>query len=155
MAVVAEGHRMPGRKIGIGNRVQPPGLRRIAYVEQDAVALTGSCGESHRGVGRDVVALIRARPKPEQRVAPSRQQASDLVGAARRGVQIREDPGRAHDARILRRGERHLDHLDPEERGVGILLRGEIRASLQFLGGANGRRSRHVDVHVRVVSGVG
>ena len=36
--------------------------------------------------------------------------------------QVVEDPGRAHDGRLLRMGQRHLDDLDPEQRRVGVLV---------------------------------
>jgi hypothetical protein len=91
---------------------------RVADVEQDAVARAGAGGEAELRIDRDVVAVVRLR------------RALRALGRGRhpaRGrrccrLRIGEDARLADDARLLRRRERHADHLDPEERGVRVLL---------------------------------
>ena len=68
--------------------------------------------------------------------------------------QVLEDAGRAHDRRGRGVRERYADHLDPEERGVGILVGRGSRTAGQLLGGPHRGRAGHVDVDVVVVAGM-
>ena len=65
-----------------------------------------------------------------------------------RSDKVVEDPGRAHDRRPFRIPHRHLDHLDPEERGVGILVGRRADAPRQFAGRADAGGSGDIDVDV-------
>src|SRR5690606_27986096 len=65
--------------------------------------------------------------------------------------QTLENPGGVHDGRFLRVVEGHTDHLDSEERGVGVLGRRGAHAAGKFLLGTHRRRARNVDVHILVV----
>src|SRR5204863_8998494 len=59
-----------------------------------------------------------------------------------------------YDGRLLRVSERHLDDLDPEQRGIRVLVRGQLRAPRQLGGRAHPRRPGDVDVHVLLVVGI-
>ena len=71
------------------------------------------------------------------------------------GRWVGEDARAIDDLRVLRRRERHLDHVDAEERGVRILLGLEARAARELLAGAHGAGARAVDVDVRLVVRIG
>ncbi len=73
---------------------------------------------------------------------------------ARRGDEIREDPRRVHDRRLLRIRQRNSDHLDPEEGGVRIVAGHPASAPGKLRRGTHWRRSGHVDVDVLGVAGV-
>ena len=68
--------------------------------------------------------------------------------------QVVEDPRRAHDRRLLRVGDRYLDHLDAEPRRVRIQVRHRGGAARQLAGRAHHAGSRDVDVDVGRVPGV-
>jgi hypothetical protein len=57
--VKSERRGMPERHVDVGGRIDPDRMRRLADVEQQAVAAAGAAGEADVRVDRDVVALIR------------------------------------------------------------------------------------------------
>ena len=59
--------------------------------------------------------------------------------------------GRLTIAAFSGRRERHLDHVDAEERRVRIVLRVGARAAGELLARPHGARARSVDVEVRLV----
>src|SRR5207237_10469547 len=59
-AVVIERRRVPVREVRVRYLRQANRMRRIADVEQEAVALARATGQSDRGIQRDVVALRRS-----------------------------------------------------------------------------------------------
>ena len=65
-----------------------------------------------------------------------------------RRSQIVEDARRADDRCLLGMSQRNLDHLDPEQRRIWILVERRSRAAGQLAGRANagGARDVHVDV---------
>jgi hypothetical protein len=71
-----------------------------------------------------------------------------------RGDEVLKDARRRDDGGLRGVVERHADHLDPEERRVGVLVRREVGAARQLLGRADGRGAGDVDVDVFVVVGV-
>jgi len=76
----------------------------------------------------------------------------DILGrfaVHRRSHQVIEDPGPVHDRGLFRVGQRDLDDLDPEKRGIGILIGSGLAAPTQLSRRANARRTRHVNVDVR------
>ena len=132
----------------------------VADVEQEPVATTGAARESDCRIDGDIVTLGRAAtgagPGWPGRTAG---RAGDLrrvdrVGVPRRDGEVLEDPGRTHDLGILGSGQRHLDHLDPEQRRVGILLRHQARATRQLIVGADPCGTRDVDKDVGLVLGI-
>src|SRR6266699_3706031 len=56
-----------------------------------------------------------------------------------------------YDLRVLRRRQRHLDHVDAKQRGVRILVRCSTRTSGQLFVLTDERSSRHVDINVVLV----
>ena len=101
-----------------------PAARPTSGIHRDVVALVGGAGALRAG------AVIAAGP-----------QAGD--GA---GLLVREDARPVDDARLLGRAERHLDHVDAEERRVRVLLRIAARAVGQLLAGADAAGARAVDI---------
>jgi len=73
----------------------------------------------------------------------------------RRRDQRLEDPGPAHDARLLGMRERHADDVDPEARGCRILLRQRRRAPRELFGGTDRRLTGDKDVDDARVFGIG
>ena len=57
-AVVVERRRVPVGEVRVGRRVEAHGIRRVADVEQQAVAGAGAAGEADFRIDRDVVALV-------------------------------------------------------------------------------------------------
>ena len=75
--------------------------------------------------------------------------------AVRRRLRQRIEDARAADhGRLLRRGERHLDHFDPEQRAVRIRVGRLPHAAGELGGRAHRRRAGNVDVHVVRVFGI-
>ena len=68
-AVVVERRRVPVREVRVGDGGDAHGMRGIADVEQQAVALARAAGEADRRIDRDVVALRRARTRAVGRPA--------------------------------------------------------------------------------------
>ena len=138
-AIVIEGGRVPVREVGVGRRIDPHRVGRIADVEQQAVATTGATRQADGRVHRDVVALARARGS-RARAAAARARCTghhrDHIGerpAQRRAVGA---GGRArtaaslHDAVQHRPGELRRQYLfcSAESGGEGTrLLRGCYR----------------------------
>ena len=170
-AVVAERRRVPEREVRVGDGGDALRVRRIADVEQQAVAAARAAGVADRRIDGDVVALRRSLANPRA-TAAARATAGgaawsgpttatrrtigvlDAVlrrarGVDRRRGEILED-ARLADARgLLRMRHRHLDHFDAELRRVRIVLRREIGASAELTLRAHARRARDVDVDVR------
>src|SRR5687768_16592609 len=148
-AVVVERRRVPVGKALVGNEVEAFGISRIADVHQDAVAGARPRGETDLRIYGDVVALrrhagglragavIAALPQAPQR--------------ARRFVH--EDARLVDDARVLRRCQRHLDHVDAEERGVWIVL--FARAALQLLAGSHRTGAGVINIDPALVLQIG
>ncbi len=154
LAVVVERRRVPEGHVGVGRGIEADRMRGVADVQQKPHAAARASGEPDFRIDRDVVTLIRAA---RRLVTAAWSSASASVrrrarcgggglsrgararvdffalGVARRHRQIIEDARRADDRRILRRCERHLDHFQPETRGVGI-IDPAVRASRQLLG---------------------
>src|SRR5262249_13308129 len=130
---------------------------RIADVEQETVAAARAAGEADRRIHRDVMALRRALSNarcpsaPTAGAAAARSAAGGRTTAAARGTirvldavltrarvidwwraQILEDVRLAHAFRLLWMGHRHLDHFNPERRGVRAVLRRKVRASAEL-----------------------
>ena len=156
-------------------------MRDVADVEQQPVAAARAAGEPDVGIHRDVVALIRSgvgpppaaatgrRPAPaatvraaagaaalrsrRRRAASARRRAR--LDAARRRAETGEDARRAHDRRLLRRRERHLDHFEAEARAVFGSSIGAVLAAGQFLSRTDAGRPGHIDVDVGLVARIG
>src|SRR5262249_39053087 len=112
------------------------------------VARARAGGEADLRVDGDVVALIRdARRLRPRAVVAALPQTRDRAGRC-----VRKDARTVDDLRLLRRRERHLDHVDAEERGVRILLGIETRAAGELLRRADRARAGAVDVDVRAVA---
>ena len=78
-------------------------------------------GQPDGGIGGDVMALVGpASGLGTGTVIPALPEAGDLTR-----LRVREEAGHVDDLRISWRSQRHLDHLDPEQGGVGILIRVE------------------------------
>ena len=90
---------------------QAPAARPTSGIHRDVVALVGGAGALRAGT-----------------VVAAGEQAGN--GA---GLLVRENARAIDDARLLRRAERHFDHVDAEERGVRVLLRIAARAVDQLL----------------------
>ena len=96
------------------------GIHRVGNIQQDAVAGTRAGRQPDRRIDRDVVALVR--------------QGGGLrtlaVGAAlpeavqRSGLRIGENARAVDDLRLFRVRQRHLDDVDAEQRGLGIVSEG-------------------------------
>ena len=156
-AVVAEGGRVPERKIRIRRGGNPNRMGHVADVEQKTVAAAGTAREADGRIDGDVVTLGRAATgaglgRTRRAVGrPGEFGGVDQVGMAGRDGQVLEDPGRADDLGLLRRGERHLDDLDPEQGRVRIVFRHRPRATRQFFVGANAGGTGDIDIDVVLV----
>ena len=69
----------------------------------------------------------------------------------RRSDQLIEDPRPVDDGRLLRMSQRHLDHLDAEQRRFRILVRRQPGAPGQLVGRADAGLAGDVDVDVLLV----
>ncbi len=69
----------------------------------------------------------------------------------RRRSEVVEDVRRADDRCLFRMSERNLDHLDAEERRVGILVRRRLGATGELAWRAYTCGARDVDVDVVLV----
>src|SRR5690606_11374787 len=114
---------MPERHVRVGSGIDTARIGDVADVEQQAVAAACTPGESYLGIRRDVVTLRRAgaltRSSGGIDGAPLTARALSGcscrgLAATRRRLEIIEDARRADDRGLLRRGERHADHLDAE-----------------------------------------
>src|SRR4029079_6227413 len=126
-------------------------VHRIRDVEQDAVARAGAGGEADFGKHRDVVALVGDAPRLRSQTAIT----ALLETGDGAGLQVREDARPVDDLRLLGRRQRHLDHVDAEERGVRILFGVLARAAGELVAGAHGAGARAVDVDVGLVLRIG
>ena len=123
-AVVVERGRVPVGEVLVGDRVEADRVHRIGDVEQDAVARAGAGRQADGRHHRDVVALVgHARG-----LRAGTEVAALLEPGDRAGLLVGEDARTVDDLRLVGRGERHLDDVDAEERGVRILV-GRIRPS--------------------------
>ena len=153
---------MPVGEVRVRHLVDPDGVRRIADVDQDAVALAGARGQTDLRERRDVVTGVRDRGRPPGH-ARGVQGGRRLVLQAvdRAGLGVGEEPGLVHDRRLLGRVERNLDHLDPPpcrvwpgRRIVHAALHGRRRSNAGGAGDVDVDRVRVVGIgHQRV--GVG
>ena len=87
-AVVVERRRVPVGEVGVGHGVEAHRMRRIADVEQEAVALARAAGETDRRIDRDVVALGRARRGPSGRASLRRSSWRSIAGSAARSAAL-------------------------------------------------------------------
>ena len=142
---------MPVGEVLVRRGVEPDRIHRIRDVEQDAVAGTGARRETDGGIHGDVVALIRdpRRLRAGAAVAPL------LEPGDRAGRRIGEDARAVDDRGARGRGERHLDHVDAEERRVRVLVRRLARAPGELLARTDLPRARAVDIDVGGVLRVG
>ena len=145
-AVVVEGGRVPVGEVGVYHFVQAHRVHRVRDVQQDAVPRARARGQADLRKDRDVVALVGE---------PGFLGALAVVAALPESAElprlrVREQARHADDAGLFRVRERHLDHLDAEVGGVGILLRGQPRATGQFVARTHARRPGDVDVLVVV-----
>ena len=88
-----------------------------------------------------IARLLRAR----DRVA-ALPQSGDVAGR-----RVGEDARPVDDLRVLRRRERHLDHVDAEERVFGSSFAFGARAAGQLLARSHRARAGSVDVEVGLV----
>ena len=136
---------MPVGEVLVGHVIEPDRIFRILDVQQDAVSRARARGEADLGEHGDVVALIGFRRLLcSLAVRAAAPEPGDVAG---RG--IRENPRAIDDVRVLRRGERHLDDVDAEQRRIRIFLRLEAGAAGELLRRPHGARARAVDVQVR------
>src|SRR5262245_1380793 len=138
-AIVAECRGMPERVVRVSGGVDADGVGNVTDVEQQAVAAAGTAGEADGRIHRDVVArrwtlanrwtpataatatsgLCDVRSRPTATATRVRRFSAVLRnarGCARRRRQIFEDVWRAHERRLARISERHLDDFDAEVR---------------------------------------
>ena len=151
VAGVVERGRVPVREVRVGHVVDAAGPGRVANVEQDPVAGTGAGGEADRRVGGDVVALVGGG----RLLRAAAVIAAHVEAVDRARYRVGKDARGRDDLRVLRRRQRHLDHLDAKERRVGVLLRRAGRAAGELGRGAHRARALHVDVDVLRVARVG
>ena len=117
LAVVGERRAVPVGEARVGHRVDPLRVRRVADVDQQAVALAGAGGDVERRVDRDVVAGVRVGRGPQ--AMPDGW--FGVCGVFCRPLMrspVGEQARLIHHGRGLRRGDRHLDDLDAPARGV-------------------------------------
>src|SRR6266849_6464812 len=57
-----------------------------------------------------------------------------------------------YDLRVLRRRQRHLNHIDAKQRRVRILVRCSTRTSRQLFVLTDERSSRHIDIDVALIT---
>ena len=138
---------MPEGVVRIADGVDADGIHGVGDVQQDSVAGTGARRQAQGRIDRDVVALVGAgrglRAFPVVAAFP------EAVHGA--GLRIGKDARAGDDLRQLRVRQRHLDDVDPEQRGVRIRLRVPARASRQFFRLTNVSRPGDVDVDVVLV----
>ena len=113
-AVVVERGRVPVGEVRVRDLVDPDGVRRVADVDQDAVALAGARGQADLRIGGDVVTGVRDRGRPPGRArGVQRRWRLVLQTVDRTRFGVGEEPGLVHDRRLLGRVQRDFDHLDP------------------------------------------
>ena len=153
---VREQHLVPGRVEGGGVPVghvrieqlgHPRRVLRIRDVQQDAVAAARAGRQTDLGIDGDVVAVVgRAAFLPRDAVAAALPQARHRAGLA-----VGEDARPVDDGGLLRRVQRHLDHVDRIQRRLGIVGRLAVLADRQLLALAHPRGGRVVDIeHLRI-----
>ncbi len=118
-------------------------MHDVANVEQEAVPGARARGHADRRVDRDVVALIGdVRALRALAVRAALPQTGDVPR------RVGEDARVAHDLRVLRMVERHLNHVDSEQRRVLVLFGRKRRAARELVRRAHTRRAGDVDVDV-------
>ena len=85
-----------------------------------------------------LVVLVRCVPGPLI--------AAGIQAGNGAGLLVGENARAIDDARLLGRAERHFDHVDAEERGVGVLLRIAAGAVDQLFARAHAAGARAVDI---------
>src|SRR4051794_13781738 len=121
---------MPVGEILVEDLVEPRWMLGVRDIQQDAVTRAGSGCQADLRKHGDVVALVRrAGALRTLAVRAAHPEAGDVAGGG-----IGEDARTIDDLRVAWPGERHLDHIDTEERGVGVVLRFASRAAVEFLG---------------------
>src|SRR5260370_40261832 len=98
-------------------------MDRIFYVEEDSISGARACRQPDRGVNGDVMALV-GRGWLIRAVGLATHQAGYTARP-----RIHEDTRAVHDCRVLRRCQRHLDHVNAEQRGVRIFVWRSTRTS--------------------------
>src|SRR5258708_12989660 len=121
----------------------------ILDVEQDSVAGAGAGGEADGGVDGDVVALIGARGLPLLVIFSVSAAAGEAVQCT--GASIDKYARAGDDLCVLRRGDRNLDYINAEERGVGVFVGLFTGAAGEFFGLAHERCAGDVDINVVLV----
>src|SRR4051812_43973008 len=71
------------------------------------------------------------------------------------GPRIHKDARARDDLCFLRRGDRDLDNVDPEQRRVGVFSRFVRRAAGELIGGTYKRGSRDIYIYVVGVVWIG
>ena len=126
-------------------------MHRIGDVEQNPVARAGTGGQADVRKHRDVV----TRPR-DPGALRSRAVVAPLPQAGERaGRGIGEDARLTDDARFLGGGQWDLNHVDAEERRVGILLRIFPGAACELVRGSHDPSARHVHVQVASILRIG
>jgi hypothetical protein len=150
-SVVVERRRVPIRKALVHHLIDPYRIDGIGHIQKDAVPRARPGGEAYLRKDGDIVALIgQPRSLGPGAVVASLPQAGDCPG-----TWIGEDARPVDNPGLPGRPERHLNHIDAEERRVGILLGIERRAPRDFVRGSNDTGSRSVDIKVELVVRVG
>lgn len=144
-AIVAECRGVPVGVVGIADGIDAFGIDGVGDIQQDSIARAGAGGEPDGGVDGDVVALVGGGGGLRALAVSAALPKSVYV--ARLGVG--ENARAGDDFGLFRVGERDLDDIDTEERGLGVGLRVAAGAAGEFFGLADGTGAG--DVHVDVV----
>src|SRR5450755_672982 len=105
---------MPEREIRIADFCDAFWIDRILDVEQDSISGARTSCQSDFRVDHDVVATAALG----HRLRPGSRVAALVETSDRTSRRVGEHTRMADDLRVLRRGKRHLDHVDAEERSI-------------------------------------
>src|SRR5205814_6880775 len=120
-------------------------MHGVLDVENNSVSGARARGQANRGVHGDVVALVGFA-----RLFGAFLAVRAAVGQAVDGARprIHEHARAVDDFGVLRRSHRNLDDVNPEQRGVRVLVRSFAGAAGQFFRLADKRRAGDVDVDI-------
>ena len=142
---------MPISKARIYDLVQALGVDRIGNVQQNAIAGTGTGGQTDIGKSGDVVALVSLSGGLSVfTVVATVPQASQCAG-----IRIGENKRSVHNTRILGTVHGNLYHFDAEQCRIRI-FEGRITGTIgQFFVITHATSTRDIDIDITVCVGIG
>src|SRR5690348_4917776 len=111
---------MPVRIIRIVDGINALGVHRILDVEQDSISGASACCQTDGRVHGDVMALVGVLGFFRAIFAMSAAVAEAVDSAS---ASVHEDARMRDDFSVLWSGQRDLDYVNAEQRGVGVLIR--------------------------------